>query len=146
MHARRSRETEFQRNTKHTINIDPLMRLIHWLSSLPESGKLVKVVYASTGSLYGNRNYYQSEESSLELNSEYCKSKQLGERYLVEQSSHNKWLITISLRLFHLFGKNFEKGLVYEVMKSVIEERPVKLCGKQGMHLTPTMKKRRLTG
>lgn len=106
-----------------------------------------KVVYTSTGGIYGKGTYIFKEEDYLTSNesnwlgnqgglSFYFKSKMLSE--IVSQSYREFINITI-LRPFFIYGPGQQDtSLMMRLISSVQHDKPITLSGHNGITITPT--------
>lgn len=110
-------------NAKGTFNILELSR----------DFKVKKIVHASTGSVYGEAQYYpQNENHPLNPTSYYGVSKLAGEKY-VTTFSHLYGLDVTVLRYFHVYGPRQESsdvgGVVSIFTRRLIERKPLFIFG-----------------
>ncbi len=92
-----------------------------------------KFVHASTGSVYGEAEYFpQDEEHPLVPTSYYGCSKLAGEKY-VKVFNHLHNLDTTVLRYFHIYGPRQESsdvgGVVSIFTKKLLENNPITIFG-----------------
>ncbi len=92
-----------------------------------------KFVHASTGSVYGEAQYFpQDENHPLVPTSYYGVSKLAGEKY-VKAFSHLYGLDTTVLRYFHIYGSRQESsdvgGVVSIFTRLMIEGKPITIFG-----------------
>jgi UDP-glucose 4-epimerase len=92
-----------------------------------------KFVHASTGSVYGEAQYFpQNEEHPLVPTSYYGISKLAGEKY-VKVFNHLYGLDTTVLRYFHVYGPRQESsdvgGVVSIFTRKFLENNPIKIFG-----------------
>jgi len=95
--------------------------------------KLRKFVHASTGSVYGEAQFFpQTEEHPVVPTSYYGVSKLAGEKY-VKAFNHLYGLDTTVLRYFHVYGERQESsdvgGVVSIFSRNLIEGRPIRIYG-----------------
>lgn len=110
-------------NAKGTFNLLELS-LIHHVK---------KFVHASTGSVYGEAQYYpQDENHPLVPTSYYGVSKLAGEKY-VKAFNHLYGLDTTVLRYFHVYGPRQESsdvgGVVSIFIRKMLEGKPITIFG-----------------
>lgn len=95
--------------------------------------KIRKFVHASTGSVYGEAQYFpQDEEHPLIPTSYYGVSKLAGEKY-VKVFHHLYGLDTTVLRYFHVYGPRQESsdvgGVVSIFTRLMLEGKPIRIYG-----------------
>ncbi len=95
--------------------------------------KVKKFVHASTGSIYGEAQYFpQDENHPLVPTSYYGVSKLAGEKY-VKAFQHLYGLDTTVLRYFHVYGPRQESsdvgGVVSIFSRRMVEKEPITIFG-----------------
>ena len=103
------------------------------LLELAVKHKVKKFVHASTGSVYGEAQYYpQDENHPLVPTSYYGVSKLAGEKY-VKAFQHLYGLDTTVLRYFHVYGPRQESsdvgGVVSIFSRAMVENKPITIFG-----------------
>jgi UDP-glucose 4-epimerase len=103
------------------------------LLELAKKHKVKKFVHASTGSVYGEAQYFpQDEDHPLVPTSYYGISKLAGEKY-VKVFQHLYDLDTTVLRYFHVYGARQESsdvgGVVSIFTKQLISNNPITIFG-----------------
>ncbi len=103
------------------------------LLELAVKHKVRKFVHASTGSVYGEAQYFpQDEEHPLVPTSYYGVSKLAGEKY-VRAFDHLYGLDTSVLRYFHVYGPRQESsevgGVVSIFVRSMLQGQPITIFG-----------------
>jgi UDP-glucose 4-epimerase len=103
------------------------------LLELAMKHKVKKFVQASTGSVYGEAQFFpQTEEHPLVPTSFYGVSKLAGEKY-VKVFNHLYGLDTTVLRYFHVYGARQESsdvgGVVSIFSRRLLEGKPLKIFG-----------------
>ena len=103
------------------------------LLELSVNYKVQKFVHASTGSVYGEAQYYpQDENHPLVPTSYYGVSKLAGEKY-TKVFNHIYGLNTTALRYFHVYGPRQESsdvgGVVSIFTKKLLHNQPITIFG-----------------
>ncbi|MGL4340366.1 MAG: NAD-dependent epimerase/dehydratase family protein [Rhodoglobus sp.] len=90
-------------------------------------GTSSRIILASTAAVYGDRQQENlTETSSIDLQSDYARSKYLAEQELLDSSGE-----TVALRIFNIFGPGFTDSLVSKLIAAT-PENPIVFLGWDG--------------
>lgn len=130
-HQAASKKTICLNNPKRDLEINAAGT--YNLLELSVKNNVKKFVHASTGSVYGEAQYFpQNESHPLVPTSYYGISKLAGEKY-VKAFNHLYGLDTTVLRYFHIYGPRQESsdvgGVVSIFVRKLLEGKPMTIFG-----------------
>jgi len=113
----------------HKINVNSS----EYLAELATANRVRVFVFASSSAVYNQTELAPTdEEHNVDPKSVYGKTKLLAEKKLMAVSEHQQTKF-ISLRLFNIYGADFNESLVYQLLHST-KEKPTVLFGPNNFY------------
>jgi UDP-glucose 4-epimerase len=108
-----------------SVNVDA----VRWVSEAAIQNGVSRIVFASTGGVYGS-NYSTpvDESATLDLATTYAQSKFEAEEVLRAAAAEDPQTKTVILRIFNVYGTAFDESLVSRLIHST-SEAPTALVG-----------------
>lgn len=125
-------EEFFKTNTKGTFSL---------LMAARKTG-VKRVIFASSSAVYGRGQVPSIETQATEPISIYAADKAAGEAYSI--AVRELGLETVILRLFNVYGKGADKGVMYDFTRSLLKSPDLKILGdgrqeKDFIHIRDTV-------
>lgn len=89
---------------------------------------LKKIIYASSGAVYGNANHPSLESDKLLPNTSYGLTKKIAEE-VIEYYKYKSNLQSIILRFTSVYGYGNKTGVIYQFWKSITENQFINIEG-----------------
>lgn len=107
------------------VNVDS----VRWVSEAASQNGVGRIVFASTGGVYGERYDAPIAESGpIDIQTKYAASKFEAEEVLRAASNGSSAIQTVILRIFNVYGPGFDESLVSRLLASS-RNTPARLIG-----------------